>query len=195
MANFLKAFDITMGHEGTYAKDPDDSGGETYKGISRRFNPQWEGWKMIDDVQNHPKFPRILKDLPQLQKAVKSFYKSYYWDINKLDEISSQAIAEEIFDTGVNMGRSRAAKFLQESLNYLNRNERLFDDLIVDGLVGPATLTALEFVLMQGEEELLLKVLNVIQGNFYLNYIKRSPTQEKYMRGWFNRVNLISKEK
>jgi len=193
MADFLLAFEKTMGHEGTYAKDPEDSGGETYKGIARRFNPEWEGWKIIDDVKSHAKFPRILNSLPHLQDEVKKFYKEYYWNINKLSEFESQDIAEEIFDTGVNMGRNRASKFLQESLNYLNRNGRSFDDLTVDGLIGPATLRALSFVLLQNEEKLLLKVLNVLQGNFYLNYMKRNPSQEKFMRGWFNRVNLISK--
>jgi len=193
MADFIEAFEKTMGHEGTYAKDPDDTGGETYKGISRRYNPEWKGWVIIDKVKSHAKFPRILNSLPDLQDEVKSFYKQYYWDINKLDRFESQVIAEELFDTGVNMGRNRAAKFLQESLNYLNRNEKSFDDLAVDGIIGPATLRCLSFILLQNEEDLLLKVLNVLQGHFYLQYMKRNPSQEKFMRGWFNRVNLTSK--
>lgn len=192
MADFLLAFEKTMGHEGKYAKDPDDSGGETYKGISRRFNPVWEGWKVIDDVKTHSEFPSILNSLPQLQECVKDFYKEYYWDINRLGEFESQAIAEEVFDTGVNMGRNRAAKFIQESLSYLNRNEKLFDDLVIDGLIGSATLRALNYILLQNEEKLLLKILNVLQGNFYLNYMRKNPIQEKYMRGWFNRVKLTT---
>lgn len=39
MADFQESFRIAMGHEGGYSKDPDDAGGETYKGISRKFNP------------------------------------------------------------------------------------------------------------------------------------------------------------
>lgn len=192
MAHFLEAFEKTMGHEGTYAKDPDDTGGETYKGISRVYNPQWEGWKIIDDMKPHPDFPTMLYQLPQLQESVCDFYKKFYWDSNKLDNVDSQAIAEEMFDTAVNMGRSRAAKFLQESLSYLNRNERIFDDLVIDGRIGSASLSALNYILSNGEEELLLKVLNVLQGNFYLKYMKDNPSQEKYMRGWFNRVNLTT---
>lgn len=43
---------------------------------------------------------------------------------------------------------------------------------------------------MNEEEELLLKILNVLQGNFYLDYMRKNTVQEKYMRGWFNRVKL-----
>lgn len=193
MANFLMAFEKTMGHEGGYSLDPDDAGGETYRGVSRRYHPEWEGWKVIDDVKSNPDFPRILDSLPQLQDAIRAFYQRYYWDINSLSAFESQAIAEEMFDTGVNMGRNRAAKFLQESLNYLNRNGRSYDDLVVDGVIGPATLKALSFILYHNEEMLLLKILNVLQGSFYLDYMRRKPSQEKYMRGWFNRVNLISR--
>jgi lysozyme family protein len=193
MPDFVRAYKITMGHEGGYSSDPDDAGGETYKGISRRFNPQWEGWKVVDDMKSHADFPNILNQLPQLQDSVYDFYKKDYWDSNRLDDVASQAIAEEMFDTAVNMGRVRAAKFLQESLNYLNRNERVFPDLEVDSHIGPATLRALDYILDHGEEELLLKILNVLQGSFYLDYMKRKPSQEKYMRGWFNRVNLTTR--
>lgn len=37
MAIFNSAFKITMGNEGGYANNPDDSGGETYAGIARNF--------------------------------------------------------------------------------------------------------------------------------------------------------------
>jgi len=118
--------------------------------------------------------------------------KKYYWDSNRLDNINSQKIVDEMFDTAVNMGRNRAAKFLQESLSYLNRNERIFDDLDIDGHIGPTTLRSLDYILSSGEEKLLLKVLNVLQGNFYLKCMKKNPAQEKFMRGWFNRVNLTT---
>ncbi|MBW1801582.1 MAG: hypothetical protein JRJ85_12745, partial [Deltaproteobacteria bacterium] len=44
MAKFDEAFEKTTAIEGGYVFDPDDAGGETYKGISRRFNPSWGGW-------------------------------------------------------------------------------------------------------------------------------------------------------
>jgi lysozyme family protein len=190
MAEFLPAYEKTMGHEGGYSVDPDDAGGETYKGISRRYNPTWDGWVIIDSMKSHANFPAILKQLPQLQDKVYDFYKKNEWDFYKLDSFNSQLIAEEMFDSGVNLGKKRVSKFLQESLNYLNRNEKLFNDLIVDGQIGPASLRALDFILSNGEEELLFKILNILQAKFYLDYMKTDPVQEKYIRGWFTRVEF-----
>ena len=48
MADFHKALKRTAKYEGGYVNDPADAGGETYKGISRRANPKWDGWQLID---------------------------------------------------------------------------------------------------------------------------------------------------
>jgi len=183
MANFNKAFDITMGHEGGYNNDPDDVGGETYRGIARNYHPHWSGWNIIDDTKPHI-------DHVQLDPHVREFYETKFWDVNLLDNFDSQDIANEMFDTGVNMGSGRAARFLQECLNYLNRDERWFKDLVVDGNIGNASLFALNKVLDNGDEEILLIMLNVCQGRHYMEYMRKSPTQEKYARGWFSRVKL-----
>jgi len=181
MANFDEAFDKTMGHEGGYVNDPTDAGGETYRGIARVYNPQWEGWDIIDDTK-----PNINDS--ELDPYVRQFYEERYWDVNRLDEFP-QSIANEMFDTGVNMGIGRAAKFLQECLNYLNRNGQLFTDLVVDGAIGSASLNALAKV--KKDEEILLTMLNVCQGRHYMDYMRKSPIQEKFARGWFKRVILF----
>ena len=106
-----------------------------------------------------------------------------YWDVNRLNEFP-QEIAEEIFDTSVNMGVTRAAKFFQESCNYLNRDEKSYDDLVVDGNIGTKSLKALQYLIEHNDLEILLIIMNVLQGMHYLNYMKQSPTQEKYARGW-----------
>jgi lysozyme family protein len=190
MANFEKAYAKTMSHEGGYINDKDDAGGETYKGIARKYNGSWNGWDIIDHHKGDSDFPKCLDDIVDLQNNVHAFYKSNYWDVNKLDNFSDQAVAEEMFDTGVNMGIGRAAKFLQKSLNYLNRNGSLYSDLTVDGKIGPASLNALNIVLNDGDGKVLLTMLNVLQGQHYMNYMDKSPTQKKYARGWFKRVSL-----
>lgn len=188
MAYFKTAYNKTMVHEGGYTNDPDDAGGETYKGISRVYNPRWVGWSIIDKEKNSTYFPQQLDSDQDLQEAVLSFYKERYWDVNKLDNFASQEIAEEMFDTGVNMGTRRVAKFLQRSLNYLNRNGKLFSDLAVDGAIGPASLSALDKVFSDGDDKILLIMLNVLQGQHYMNYMDKKPTQKKYARGWFKRI-------
>ena len=183
MADFQTAYNKTMGHEGGYVNDPDDAGGETYKGISRRYHPHWVGWKTIDLF---PDSNAGFDDNEALQIAVKDFYRSMYWNVNLLDEFP-QNIAEEMFDTGVNMGIGRAAKFLQIALNCLNRNQVLYPDLTVDGDIGSKSLSALK-CLKWTDYVILLRMLNVLQGMHYIEYMKKSPTKEKYARGWFNRV-------
>lgn len=59
MADFDKAYFRTCKFEGGYANDKNDSGGETYKGISRVHNPKWGGWKIIDSYKKKKIFRKI----------------------------------------------------------------------------------------------------------------------------------------
>jgi len=190
MANFDIAFQKTMGAEGGYDNDPTDAGGETYKGITRKYEPNWEGWTIIEELKNQPNFPKNLEYDQNLQALVKRVYKEKYWNINKLDLVSDQGIADEMFDTGVNMGTKRAAQYLQIGLNCLNRNQTMFADIDEDGKIGNATLTALNILLAKDGNETLLKIMNVLQGMHYIDYMRSNPAQEKFARGWFTRVSF-----
>ncbi len=192
MANFEPAFQITLGHEGGYAFDPDDAGGETYRGVARRYHPGWAGWAVIDRLKpraaNRSQLDKLLAEDAELQPQIRGFYKHLYWARFQGDAISSQSIAEELFDTGVNMGVHRAVGFLQEGLNLLNRNQQSYPDILEDGKSGSGTLGALEKYLAKDPAEYLLKVMNVLQGMHYIEYMRKSPAQEKYARGWLKRV-------
>lgn len=191
MAQFKIAFAPTLGHEGGYAKDPDDFGGETYCGIARRYHPTWAGWGFIDALKGEDTFPLCLDRDDGLQYAVSQFYKELYWDRFQGDKIPDQALANELFDTAVNMGVHRAVVFLQSALNLLNRNEKLYSDIMEDGQLGPASMRSLEgFLLQDGNCNLLVKLLNVMQGNHYIEQMRKHSNQEKYLRGWFKRVAI-----
>jgi len=201
MADYFNAYKKTMRHEGGYSLDKDDAGGETFMGISRKFNPDWAGWEKIDLFkQQHPKalivgslsssdFFRAVNNSQELANDTQLFYKGRYWDVFAGDQIKDQELAREMFDTGINMGTHRAIKFLQQGLNFLNRDQALFADLVEDGAFGMKTLDALS-LLPSDDMEILLKIMNVLQGMHYLDYMKKSPTQEKYCRGWFKRVSI-----
>ena len=193
MADFNKAYEATMSHEGGYSNDFIDTGGETYKGISRKYNGSWSGWVIIDGYKNDNSFPKCLDNADNLQDSVKNFYKVNYWDNFKGDQIIDQNVAEEIFDTGINMGLSRAGKFLQKSLNCLNRNQSLYADISIDGKVGNNTINALNALLNTDDNTVLLKMMNVLQGNHYIEYMGNDPRQERFARGWFSRVELKKK--
>jgi lysozyme family protein len=208
MTNFESAYAHTLGFEGGYVDDPDDAGGETYCGVSRRFHPTWAGWKIIDaekeirDKWNSPNFQQSKRDealanFPQalrcddtLRELVKMFYKVNFWDRFRGDAIPDAHVALELFDTGVNMGVHRAVLFLQQSLNLLNRNGTAFDDLVEDGKIGNNTLNALREYLRTDRREYLLKLQNGMQMHHYITYCRERPSQEKYIRGWLKRVTL-----
>lgn len=192
MANFKEAYEITMGHEGGYSNDPVDAGGETYKGITKRFEPDWEGWVIIDSLRNNPNFPKCLDENEELQEKVMEVYKRKYWDIFWGDKFDNQDIANEMFDTGVNMGTTRAIKYLQKSLNLLNRDQKNYSDISEDGVIGNNTLNTLNNFLNKFKKDVkyLLKLMNLFQGMHYINYMSKSPKQERFARGWLSRVKL-----
>ncbi|UCH39700.1 MAG: hypothetical protein JSU67_16365 [Gammaproteobacteria bacterium] len=189
MANFTEAYDLTSAHEGGYVDDPTDRGGETYRGISRVHHPGWSGWQKIDTLKRRRGFPATLDADRSLLNSVKSFYKRKYWDRFLGDQVPDQRLANELYDTGVNMGVRRAVRFLQNALNQLNRNQRNYQDLVVDGWLGQGTLKVLrQYLRLERKPDLLLKVMNIQQGARYLEIMENDPAQEKYARGWLKRA-------
>lgn len=119
MATFEDAYKKVVKSEGSYVHDSDDSGGETYKGISRRYNPRWDGWQIIDKykrIYRGKALERALKTDSVLQTKVKELYKDKYWDVFELDDIPNQNIAYQMFDTCVNCGPAAAVRAAQKSL-------------------------------------------------------------------------------
>jgi lysozyme family protein len=189
MSYFENAYHMTLMHEGGYSYDADDAGGETYKGVSRVYNKNWAGWILVDSYKTDTSFPKCLEHDAELQKHVKQLYKEKYFEGYRGDDMPEK-LAMEMFDTSVNMGTGRAVKFLQIALNVLNRNGQLYQDQIEDGDYGKTTHKCLYSYLQTDSEVLLCKIMNVLQGQHYINYMRKSPTQEKYARGWFNRVSI-----
>lgn len=113
MANFEIAYKRTSKFEGGYVYDPNDNGGETYAGISRRFNPKWPGWKTIDAAKKKSGFPKNLKTDATLQKQVRDLFRVNYWNPIWGDKISNQGVANEIYDFSVNAGVATSIKLQQ----------------------------------------------------------------------------------
>lgn len=183
MADFVKAYYNTMKIEGGYSNRPNDRGGETWKGIARNANPTWEGWKIIDEMKLQNDFPNSLNGRASIQPLVLSFYKMNYWDVNRLDRFTNDTIAEEVWDTGVNMGVETAAEFLQRALNLLNNQQKSYPDIPVDRKIGPQTI---ELVNNHKYPATLVKILNVLQGARYIAIGEKDKTQEENIRGWFD---------
>lgn len=133
MANFDIAFQRTSKFEGGWVNDDADSGKETYKGISRVYQKSWAGWKIIDSYKKKSNFPKNLESDKTLQGLVKKCYRENYWTPIWGDKINNQNVANDLYDTAVNMGvgtsiklserqhkMKETAKMSQELLNKLN---------------------------------------------------------------------------
>lgn len=184
-SSFVDAFRKNIINKSGYLNNLENGEGESYKGISRNYNPDWYGWEIIDFHKHDPYFPDSLNDTLRLQNEVEDFFKDKYWDINKLDEFS-QVLAEEIFIIGLNVGVVISAKFLQKALNYLNGDGELYDELRVDGKVGKKTLEAINSLNEKGgDEKALIEMVNTLQGKEYMEYMNGDSTQKKHARVWF----------
>ncbi len=110
MAKFDEAYQHTLKFEGGWVNDDNDSGKETYKGISRVYEKNWDGWKIVDAYKKKPNFPKNLEADKKLQELVKSCYRKNYWNVIWGDKIRNQKVANDLYDTAVNMGVGTSIK-------------------------------------------------------------------------------------
>lgn len=172
---FETAVAKTLNIEGGYSNHPSDRGGAT-------------NWGITESVARDYGYRGAMRDLPK--KTALDIYKKLYWDKIGLDWVASFSfpLALELFDTGVNMGISLPVRWLQRVLNSLNRQGRDFPDLVVDGSAGPKVKAALDaFARVRGKktaELVLVRMMDALQGNRYLDITEARPANEDFMFGW-----------
>lgn len=129
MADFLIAFNRTEKNEGKdiWTKVDGDSGGETWSGISRKANPSWSGWKILDQIKNKKNGQKI--STPELEESKQSLYRTNYWNAICGDEIKNQKVANDLYDTGVNMGPSTSIKLSERQFG-MKETGRMSDELL-----------------------------------------------------------------
>lgn len=157
MADFDTAVVKTLIHEGgaKVTDDPDDAGGLTKYGISQRAYPNV-------DIRN------------LTEQEAKNIYKQDYWDKVKADDIADQALAENLFDTAVNMGPRTASRLAQMAI----------DIQPVDGVIGPQSLARLNAV----NPELFLANYTIAKIARYAHICNKNRSQRKFLLGWVNRA-------
>jgi lysozyme family protein len=169
--------DGVIGREGGYTNNPNDPGGATCWGITER-------------VARANGYAGPMSTMPR--DTAKDIYFSQYVSRPGFAAILplSEAIAEEVVDTGVNMGPAVASIFLQKALNTFNNQGHDYPDLKVDGDVGPGTIGALKALLAKrghDGETVLLRALNALQGEHYISIGANRPASEAFEFGWFMR--------
>ncbi|THB69919.1 MAG: hypothetical protein D6E12_03630 [Desulfovibrio sp.] len=193
MADFEKFFARLMIHEGGLSNNEFDKGGLTYKGIARNMDKHWVGWPKIESYRTHAEFPDILEQDDELQRMVKDYYREAYWGKYDLDS-ASDVLAWEIFDICVNMGHGRTVRFMQQIFNSLNNNGTRWNNIAVDGGLGPITRSTWKKFKDECHNRnfdpdiVLARLLNLKQGAFYFTIMENNETQEEFAWGWFGRV-------
>jgi lysozyme family protein len=174
--------EATIGKEGRFSDHPADRGGKTM-------------WGITEAIARRNGYRGEMRDLPRAE-AVRIFREEYAVrpGFDKVAAISP-AVAEELFDTGVNMGQDIPARWFQEWLNALNRQGRDYADIKEDADIGPGTLAAFRaFLAKRGRaegERVMLIGLNASQGERYKQLARGRVANEEFVFGWLaNRVGL-----
>ena len=186
---FDDAFKIVLGFEGGYVNDPADKGGATNYGITYNTlnNAKTKGWVPFNvTIQNI-----------QLEHA-KIIYKKGYWDVVQADSLP-HPLDLIMFDSAVNHGPNAAGKLLQKSLNDMLR----YTELKVDGIIGPLTLRAVNDYIGLGsapgtppDSNIRYLCVDVLLNRveLYLSIVNNNRSQEKFLRGWLNRVFKLKQQ-
>lgn len=167
MDRFEKFLDYIFEVEGGYTNDKNDRGGATNFGI---IEEEAREFGYTGDMRN------LTKDF-----AENIYLKKYYLG-NKLDKILNDKVALSIFDWAVNSG-GRGIKKAQIVANKFGTN------LIIDGIIGNKTLEAINSI----NPEAFLKEYHELQRTFYRNLAAKDRTQEDFLKGWLNRVEIKEK--
>ena len=176
-ADFIKILPVTLNFEGGYSCLKNDKGGETYRGISRKSNPDWEGWKYLE--RHKPLVNGDIINDEDLKNAVRELYYSKYFLANGLQYFNILP-ALMCFDFAVNGGFSKAK--LQAIIN-----DRFGGNLVVDGIIGEKSIAAINGV---NPVELSHAILDARKCHFD-SIIESDPSQEMFKKGWDNRIAFL----
>jgi lysozyme family protein len=166
----------TLQHELGYVDDPDDPGGETKFGISKRSYPHLD----ISSLT--------------IEEAIE-IYREDYWRKPRIERLADFSLARKVFDLAVNTGQVTAVMMLQRAINTVctgqvaPRRRAAWRQAVVralkgkplrvDGIIGPITLS----VLSACPHAAALRT--ALRGEAYAYYKIGDPL---YIPGWLERL-------
>lgn len=156
--NFKTSLDHVLVYEGGWADHPQDPGGATMKGVT------------LQVYRNHFGADKTKEDLRNISDSeLEKIYKSGYWDKCRCDDLPS-GVDFAVFDSAVNSGPGRGAKWLQASIG-----------AVQDGGIGPNTLAK-----VKGHKP--DQIVNSICDT-RLNFLGSLNNWSVFGRGWQKRVD------
>lgn len=164
----MKLVPFILKWEGGFVDDPDDLGGATNRGVTIGT------YATYCKKKGYPA-PTVerLKNLSEKDWA--EILETMYWDRWKADDIKSQSVANILVDwvwaSGVN-----GIKIPQQVLG-----------VTVDGIVGTKTLAALN---ARNPKELFEEIKEA-RVQFIEDICRKRPANNKFKKGWLNRINNL----
>lgn len=161
---FQTALAEVLRHEGGWSNHSKDPGGMTNLGVTRAT---WEAWTKREASEADMRALTVEKVAP--------LYHQRYWQALRCDDLPA-GLALCVFDFGVNAGPVRSARYLQRVVGAAQ-----------DGIVGPATIAAVEAsVRASGEVQLIRNFQNSRR-----EYYRQLGTFSTFGKGWLRRVDAV----
>mgnify|MGYP003650749912 FL=1 len=138
--NFDKCLKMLLSHEGGFVNHPEDPGGITNLGVTKKVYDEWIGRESTEQE---------MRDLTP--DDVAPIYKKNYWDRIKGDSLPS-GLDWACFDWAVNSGSGRPAKAVQRAVGATQ-----------DGAIGPATIG----LIMEKDPKFIIEYVHDVRQDFY----------------------------
>jgi lysozyme family protein len=161
-SNFETCLALMLAHEGGFVNHPQDPGGMTNLGVTKRVWEEWVGHE-VDEKQMRALTPETVAPL----------YKRKYWDAVRADDLVD-GVDYCVFDVAVNSGPGRAIKFLQSCVG-----------VTADGGFGPRTLAAVKEA--EKDPARLIEMYCARR----LEFLQSLKTFETFGKGWSRRVQEV----
>lgn len=188
-AQFLPAYIAIRSWEGNYSNTEKDKGGETYGGVSRVYNPNWRGWRRLDELKNqihcdlnhnHSRVCKIPKWNQQFDEIVEHWVLDHYIDIwfkEGFDLLDNQEVANYLFDFRIH--GTVAIRLTQKVVNSMGKN------IAVDNRMTPNLSLTINSL---NQQEFLCR-LRSVRIQFYNNIVHNHPSQYKFYKEWVKRAH------
>jgi lysozyme family protein len=167
MADAKKLMPYILKWEGGFVNDPLDKGGATNKGLTIGTFRQFFGPRATVD-----QLRAITTD-----QWLQIFYAGY-WNRWRADEINSQSVADILVD------------WIWGSGVWGIKIPQCLLGVTQDGIVGPKTIAAVN----AADPKTLFDQIKAARVKYIDNIIKKTPTNERFRKGWLNRLNDLEFE-
>ena len=152
-----------------WSDDPLDKGGQTMIGVTKATFADYRKKKGLSAPTS--------SDLRNISYADwLAILKTGFWDKWKADDIANQYVANVLVDWLYNSGVA-GIRIPQQMVG-----------VTADGIVGPKTIAAVNKM----NQNILFYKLIIARLDFYYGLVKANPSQEKFLKGWSNRVNSFT---